>query len=97
MATIAQRQEELVREEKRIFLAAARYEVFSLVQLWEEMKWINYGRLSRILLKWWREEGLIERLDKKGNWVMGYPFTQAGKASTRFTGMKAIYRWVGEQ
>lgn len=81
------------REERRVFAVAVHYEQFSLGEIWERMKFVHYGRMSRYLLKWWREDGLTERLDKNGRWVRGDGWRGTHEIKLRFSG-KAIYRWI---
>lgn len=76
--------------ERHVLLAAARFDTFTLGQLWDKLRYVHYGYLSQLLLRWWREDGLLERLYKDGTWRPGNIYTKPDK------GLKATYRWVDE-
>jgi hypothetical protein len=83
----AERKQARKSEEAEVLLIAARYDQFSLNELWGENKWMNYGRLSRLLLQWWRD-GLLLRWEN-GHWREGYFFSKVDRLDR-----KALYKWV---
>lgn len=70
-------------EESEALLTAARHETFGLGELWRELRGVNYSRLSQILLRWWREDGLTERYID-GEWRTGQT------ARSRRSGLRLI-------
>jgi hypothetical protein len=80
-------------KERVLFEIAVRMETFSLGELWDtDAKYVGYGHMSRILLKWWREDQLTQRMCKAGKWHDGFPWSKAGRGSI-YHGAQAMYRW----
>lgn len=79
-------------DERQVLTFAAHFRVFSLDDIWQAKRWFHYGWLSRLLLRWWREDGLVERWDAKtATWRTGFPWSKAGRSEMPGP---AIYRWV---
>jgi len=87
---IQAQQEYKLAQERRVFLAAARLDELTPRELWEALdKIVRYGHISQLLLKWWREDGLLLRYGS-GTWHEGYVFS---KVDRRFWGHRAVYKW----
>lgn len=91
MATQAERQRRREWQERRVFLAAAKFDVFTIRDVQEAAPGMMYFPVARMLLGWWRDQGLTERWDDYEGWRTGYPWSKVSP------GGKAIYRWVGEE